>query len=106
MASRIRPVLRYRTKVHAFRIVTAVLVWVGIVVAFYYRPDWIKWGLRMSTHGIEFVGDSLPSPWGDRVEVVLRELGGLIWFQITILIIGLRIILSAVATVWRYFFLS
>jgi hypothetical protein len=39
--------------VHSFRIITAVLAWVFIGFAFYYRPDWIKWGLRTATHGIE-----------------------------------------------------
>jgi hypothetical protein len=59
--------------VHSFRIFTAVLAWVLIGVAFYYRPDWIKWGLRTATHGIEAVGDALPSPWGDRVEIILKR---------------------------------
>ena len=54
--------LRHHAKVHSFRIITAVLAWVFIGVAFYYRPDWIKWGLRTATHGIEAVGDALPSP--------------------------------------------
>ncbi len=62
---------RRHAKVHSFRIITAVLAWVFIGVAFYYRPDWIKWGLRTATHGIEAVGDALPSPWGDRIEIVL-----------------------------------
>jgi hypothetical protein len=104
MAPRIRPGLKYHAKVHAFRIITAVLVWIGIVAAFYYRPDWIRWGLRTSTQGIEIVGDFLPSPWGDRVEIVLREVGGMIWFQITFLIVGLRLVLSTIATGWRYFY--
>jgi len=71
-------------------------------VAFYYRPDWIKWGLRTATHGIEAVGDALPSPWGDRIEIVLRELGGFIWIQITVLIIFIRVVFSSIATGWRY----
>jgi hypothetical protein len=94
--------LRHHAKVHSFRIVTAILAWVLIGIAFYYRPDWIKWGLRAATHGIEAVGDALPSPWGDRVEIVLRELGGFIWIQITALIILIRVLLSIVATGWRY----
>jgi len=36
--------LRRHAKVYSFRIITAVLAWVFIGVAFYYRPDWIKWG--------------------------------------------------------------
>lgn len=104
MPTHFRPGLKYHAKVHIFRMSTAALVWVGIIAAFYYRPDWIKWGLRTSTRGMELVGDSLPSPWGDRIEIILREVGGLIWFQITILIIGIRLILSSFATAWRYFF--
>ena len=69
---------------HSFRIITAILAWVLIGVAFYYRPDWIKWALRAATHGIEAVGDALPSPWGDRIEIILRELGGFIWIRGTL----------------------
>ena len=94
--------LRHHAKVHSFRIVTAILAWVLIGVAFYYRPDWIKWALRAATHGIEAIGDALPSPWGDRVEIVLRELGGFIWIQITALILLIRVALSLIATAWRY----
>jgi hypothetical protein len=94
--------LRRHARVHSFRIITAVLAWVFIGVAFYYRPDWIKWGLRTATHGIEAVGDALPSPWGDRIEIVLRELGGFIWIQITALIIFIRVVFSTIATGWRY----
>jgi hypothetical protein len=94
--------LRHQAKVHSFRIVTAILAWVFIALAFYYRPDWITWGLRTATHGIEAVGNVLPSPWGDRIEIVLRELGGFIWIQITALIIFIRVVCSAIATGWRY----
>jgi len=51
-----------------------------------------KGALRAATHGIEAVGDALPSPWGDRIEIVLRELGGFIWIQITALIIFIRVV--------------
>jgi hypothetical protein len=63
--------------------------------------DWLKWGLRGATHGIEAIGDSLPYPWGDRVEIVLRELGGIIWLQITAVILLLRFVLSSIALAWR-----
>ena len=53
------------------------------------------------THGIETIGDSLPSPWGDRAEVILRELGGFIWIQITAIIVLIRVILSGIAMGWR-----
>jgi len=94
-------VLKRHAKVHTFRITTAIVAWILIALAFYYRPDVIKWGLRASTGGIEAIGDALPYPWGDRVEIVLRELGGSFWLQVTAVIVLLRIALSAVAMAWR-----
>jgi hypothetical protein len=93
--------LKRHAKVHTFRITTAIVAWLLIAFAFYYRPDWIKWGLRASTGGIEAIGDALPYPLGDRVEIVLRELGGSFWLQVTAVIILLRIALSIVAMIWR-----
>src|SRR4051794_21154803 len=94
--------LKHQAKVHSFRISTAILAWGLIVAAFYYRPDLLKWALRTMTHGIEAVGDSLPSPWGDRAEVILRELGGFVWFQVTAIIIAIRLLLSGIAMGWRF----
>jgi hypothetical protein len=94
--------VRYHARVHSFRFITAIVAWVLIAAAFYYRPDWIKWALRSGTHGIEAVGDALPYPWGDRIEIVLRELGGFLWIQITAVILLLRIVLSTIAAIWRY----
>jgi hypothetical protein len=94
--------LKHHAKVHSFRISTAILAWALIVAAFYYRPDLLKLGLRTMTYGIEAVGDALPSPWGDRAEVVLRELGGFVWFQVTTIIIGIRLLLSLFAMGWRF----
>ena len=93
--------LKQHAKVHTFRITTALVAWVLIVAAFYYRPDWIKWGLRGATGGIEAIGDALPYPWGDRVEIVLRELGGSFWLQVTAVIVLLRVVLSGIAMAWR-----
>jgi hypothetical protein len=94
--------IKHHARVHSFRIITAILAWVLIVAAFYYRPDWLQWGLRSVTHGFEAIGDALPSPWGARIEVVLREIGGFVWIQITVLIILLRLALSGIAMAWRY----
>jgi hypothetical protein len=93
--------LKQHAKVHTFRIMTAIAAWILIVAAFYYRPDWIKWGLRASTGGIEAISDALPYPWGDRAEIVLRELGGSFWLQVTVVIVLLRLALSSCAMVWR-----
>jgi hypothetical protein len=95
--------LKHHAKVHTFRIATAVATWLLIVGAFYYHPEWIKWGMRTITHGIETAADAIPYPWGDRIEIALRELGGFVWFQITLAIVSLRILLSSVAAVWRRF---
>jgi hypothetical protein len=92
---------RYHTKVHSFRIGTAILAWFLIGLAFYYRPDFIKWALRSGTHAIEVIGDNIPSPWGDRIEILLREVGGFLWIQITLLIILIRVALTSVAGIWR-----
>jgi hypothetical protein len=94
--------LKHHAKVHSFRISTAILAWGLIVAAFYYRPDLLKWALRTITHGIEAIGDSLPSPWGDRAEVILRELGGFVWFQVTLIIVAVRVLFSGIATAWRF----
>ena len=94
--------IKHHAKVHSFRIVTAIMAWVLIVAAFYYRPDWLQWGLRTVTHEFEAIGDALPSPWGARIEVVLREIGGFVWIQITALIILLRLALSGIAMAWRH----
>jgi hypothetical protein len=93
--------LKQHAKVHTFRIATAIAAWILIAVALYYRPDWIKWGLRASTDGIEVIGDALPYPWGDRIEIALRELGGSFWLQVTAVIVLLRLTLSSCAMVWR-----
>ena len=93
--------IKHHAKVHSFRILTAILAWALIVAAFYYRPDWLQWGLRTVTRGFETIGDTLPEPWGARVEVALREIGGFVWIQITVLILLLRLVLSTIAMVWR-----
>jgi hypothetical protein len=94
--------LKHHAKVHSFRLLTAILAWGLIVAAFYYRPDLLKWLLRGITRGIETIGDSLPTPWGDRAEVILRELGGFVWFQITAVIVLIRVLFSGIAMGWRH----
>jgi len=88
-------------KVHTFRIATAAAAWLLIIASFYYHPEWIKWALRNITYAIETAADAIPYPWGDRIEIALRELGGFVWFQITLAIVSLRIALSTVAAAWR-----
>ena len=38
------------------------------------------------------------------MEFVFREIGGLIWLQITVLILALRMVLSTIAATWRLIF--
>jgi hypothetical protein len=98
-----RPGLRYHVRVHSFRVFTVILAWFLIVAAFYEKPDLLTDAQRLIQRGIEEIGDSILPPWGPRIEFVFREIGGLIWLQITLLVIGLRIALSSLAAVTRFF---
>jgi len=98
-----RPGFRYHLKVHSFRTLTVILAWVFLALAFYQDPEVLTGAQRLIQRGIEFVGDNIPSPWGPRIEFVFREVGGLIWLQITLLVLALRVALSAVAMVFRGF---
>jgi hypothetical protein len=75
----VRPGFGYHLKVHAFRIFTVVLAWLLIVAAFYQRPELLTAAQRSMQRGIETIGDAVPSPWGPRMEFVIREIGGVIW---------------------------
>jgi hypothetical protein len=81
---------------------TVILAWILILAAFYERPEILTGAQRLIQHGIENLGDTIPSPWGPRIEFVFREIGGLIWLQITLLVVLLRIALSTLAMVWRF----
>lgn len=98
-----RPGFRYHLKVHSFRTFTVILAWAIVVLAFYEKPELLTDAQRLLQRGIENVGDAIPPPWGPRVEFVFREIGGLIWLQITLIVIGLRIALSAIAAMLRFF---
>ena len=54
---------------------------------------------RLLQHAIKSVGDEIPNPWERRIEFVFRQIGGLIWLQITLLVMGLRILLSLIAAI-------
>jgi hypothetical protein len=93
--------LRHHVKVHSFRTLTVVLAWVLIVTAFYQKPELLTALQRAMQRGIESVGDSIPPPWGPRIEFVFREIGGFIWLQITLIVVALRVLLSGIAASWR-----
>ncbi|WP_426615770.1 hypothetical protein [Bradyrhizobium sp. McL0616] len=96
-----RPSWGYHVKVHSFRTLTVVLTWVLIVGAFYERPELLTGAQRLLQRGIETVGDTIPAPWGSRIEFVIREIGGLIWLQITLFVLILRVALTTIAATWR-----
>ncbi len=93
--------VRQHVRSQSFRFLTTILGWAAVIAAFYEKPELIKWSLRTSTHAIEAVGDSIPYPWGDRVEIILRELGGSFWLQIATVIIVIRLALWIVGRLWR-----
>jgi hypothetical protein len=94
--------LKHHAKVHTFRFTTMLMAWALLIAAFVFYPKTIAQSLRAFSHGVEVVADTLPDQIGSYIEIGLRELGGLFWFQITALIIGVRVILSSVAAVWRF----
>lgn len=98
---RMRPGFGYHLRVHTFRTLTIILAWVLIVAAFYQKPELLTGAQRLVQRGIEAVGDAVPRPWGPRIEFVFREIGGLVWLQITMVVVALRLALSTVATIWR-----
>jgi hypothetical protein len=95
--------LRHHAKVHSFRIFTVILAWVFIAAAFYEKPELLTGIQRGIQRGMEIVGDSIPPPWGPRIEFVFREIGGFIWLQITLIVVALRVLLSGIASFWRLF---
>ena len=97
-----RPGLRYHAKVHSFRVLTVILAWLLVFAAFYEKPELLTGAQRLMQRGLEEVGDAIPVPWGPRIEFVFREIGGLIWLQITLLILGLRLVLFSAAAIIRF----
>ena len=103
LEERNRPGFEYQLKVHTFRTLTAVLVWALVVAAFYQKPDLLTSAQQLMQRGIEAAGDAVPLPWGHGW-IAFRELGGLIWLQITVVILALRMVLSTIAATWRLIF--
>ena len=96
-----RPGFRYQLKVHCFRIFTVIIALL-IAAAFYEKPELLTGAQRSLQRGLEAIGDTIPRPWGPRIEFVFREIGGLIWLQITLFVLVLRIGLSTIAAMWRF----
>jgi hypothetical protein len=68
-------------KAHTPRFLTMIATWMLIFVAFVSHPEWIGDWLRFLINSIETVADQVPEPWGARLEIMLRELGGVIWIH-------------------------
>jgi hypothetical protein len=86
-----------------FRTLTAVLAWALVVAAFYLKPELLTSAQQLMQRGIEALGDAVPSPWRNGW-IVFREMGGVIWLQITMVILTLRMMLSTIAALWRLIF--
>jgi hypothetical protein len=96
-----RPTIGQLARAHTFRFLTMIAAWVLIFAAFAFHPEWIRAWLRFMTHAIESVADQVPEPWGSRLEIMLRELGGVIWIQIASAIVLLRLIIWVPFHLWR-----
>ncbi|MBM7485850.1 hypothetical protein ABIB75_006576 [Bradyrhizobium sp. GM2.2] len=92
---------KHHAKVHSFRVSTAFLTWILLGATLFYKPEWVRWALRTGTHAIEAVGDALPGYWGAQAEIVLRELGGFLWIQITAAILFVRFVFWLIGASWR-----
>jgi hypothetical protein len=103
LEERNRPEFGYHLKVHTFRTLTAVLAWALVVTAFYQKPELLTSAQQLMQRGIEAVSDAVPSPWRYGW-IAFREIGGLIWLQITVLILAVRVMLSTIAATWRLIF--
>ena len=84
-----------------FRTFAAILAWVLLIVIFFYKPELLASAQRLMQRSVEAVRDAVSSPLGARVEFAFREIGGWIWLQITIVILAIRMVLSAIAAAWR-----
>ena len=84
-----------------FRTWTALVTILLLVLCFFYRPDLLTLYLRTTMGLIETASGLLPYPWGDRIEVALRAIGGSVWFQIALAIILVRTVAWLTAVCWR-----
>jgi hypothetical protein len=75
-----------------------------VATAFYQKPELLTSAQSLVQRMIEIIGDAIPSPWGTQAEFVFREIGGLSWLQITMVILAIRMTLSAIAATWRLAF--
>ena len=77
---------------HMTRVWTAMVTLAGLGAAFVYKPEFLTLYLRTTMTAIETATAALPYPWGDRLEVILRGIGGSVWMQFAFAIIIVRVI--------------
>src|ERR1700687_6279154 len=95
------PELKNWARVHAFRAWTALVTIILRGLCFLYRPELLTWYLRTTMGLIEMASGLLPYPWGDRIEIGLRGIGGSFWFQIALAIVLVRVVAWITAVCWR-----
>jgi hypothetical protein len=93
-----RWILTYVTRVWA-----ALFALAGLGAAFVYKPKFLTLYLRTTMTAIETGAAALPYPWGDRLEVVLRGIGGSIWTQFAFAIVIVRVIVWLIARFIGYY---
>src|ERR1700677_2343791 len=96
-----RPTVGQLAKAQTFRFLTMLATWALIFAAFVYEPGWILDSLRFMTHSIEALADQVPEPWGARLEIMVKELGGMCGIQIASAIVLLRLIIWVPFNLWR-----
>ena len=94
-----RPTVGQLARAQTFRFLTMLATWALIFVAFVYEPGWIRDSLRFMTHSIESLADQVDEPWGARLEIMLREFGGMIWIRIATAIVAAADHLGAIPPV-------
>jgi hypothetical protein len=103
LGERNAPGFGHYLKAHTFRALTAMLAWALVIAAYYQMPELLTSAQRLMQQGIEAIGDPVPSPWRHGW-IVFREMGGVIWLQITMVILTLRILLSTIAATSQFIF--
>ena len=89
---------KHHAKVHSFRIITAILTWVLLGPRCFIS---LSGSDRRCEQAPERSKASATNYWGAQAEIVLRELGGFLWIQITAAIIFVRFVLWLIAAAWR-----
>src|ERR1700712_2939950 len=96
------PQFRSWLRTQTARAGTLIVGWGLLGAAFVYRPDLLKWWLRSVTRWIEQISDSVPYPWGDRIEIFVQTVGASVWLQIALVIVAVRVVAWLIGLAWRH----